>query len=344
MNIVVLSGGLSMERDVSLTSGAKITAALRSAGHNVVLIDVFFGYTGAYERPEDIFAAPCCDPVADISNEAPDLEAVKRSRKQKNDSRIGDNVIEVCRAADIVFMALHGEDGENGKLQALFDIMGIRYTGCGYLGSALAMNKAVAKCLFIQNGILTPKSVTLTRGTAPYKNVGFPCVVKPCSGGSSVGTSVVNNEIDYAAALEFAFKYDESVVVEQFIKGRECDVGVIAGKALPVIEICPKSGFYDYKNKYQSGLTDEYCPADLSEEITAKLQKAAVDVFKALKLNVYARMDFIVSESGDVYCLEANTLPGMTPMSLLPQEAAVLGISYTELCELIISESVKKYE
>lgn len=344
MNIIVLSGGLSMERDVSLSSGAQITSALRKNGHRAVLIDLFFGYTGAYNKPEDIFYKPYKDPEINISSNAPDLEAVRNSRIQDNDSRIGDNVIEICRAADIVFMALHGEDGENGKLQALFDIMGVRYTGSGYLGSALAMNKAVSKCLFIHNDILTPQSVTLNRDDSSYKSVGFPCVVKPCSGGSSVGTSIVTLPENYYAAVETAFKYDNNIVVEQFIKGRECDVGVIADRALPVVEICPKNGFYDYKNKYQSGLTDEYCPADLSPEITEELQKSAINVCKALHIDVYARMDFIVSESGKVYCLEANTLPGMTPTSLLPQEAAAAGISYSELCELIISESMKKYK
>ena len=338
MNIVVLCGGLSVERDVSLSSAMQIAQALRNNGHRAVIIDSFFGYTGKYGDPADIFSMPYIDPEIGIGQKAPDIDAVKRSRVQDNDSRIGDNVIEICRAADIVFMALHGEDGEDGKLQAMFDIMDIRYTGCGYFGSALAMNKAVAKCLFRQNGILTPESLTLSRGASSYGSVGFPCVVKPCS-----GTSVVYDESEYDAALQLAFKYDSSVVIEQFIKGRECDVGVIAGKALPVIEICPKSGFYNYENKYQSGLTDEYCPADLDDDITAKIQKAAEDVFNTLGLDVYARMDFIVSENGDVYCLEANTLPGMTPLSLLPQEAAAVGISYSDLCELIISESMKKY-
>lgn len=343
MNIIVLCGGISPERDVSLTSGSVVASALRRLGHKAVLMDVFFGYTGSYDDPAEIFDKPYDDSVSKVGLEYPDLEAVKRSRKQDNDSRIGDNVIEICRCADIVFMALHGEDGENGKLQAMFDIMGIKYTGCGYLGSAMAMNKAVAKNQLQQNGILTPKGFNVNVNDAEYPCPGLPCVVKPCSGGSSVGTSIAYTEEEYKAALEVGFKYEDNVIAEQYIKGRECDVGVIAGKALPVIEICPKTGFYDYKNKYQSGMTDEYCPADLPDDITAKLQKAAVDVFNALLLDVYARMDFIVDEKGDVYCLEANTLPGMTPLSLLPQEAAAIGISYDELCQMIVDESLKKY-
>jgi D-alanine-D-alanine ligase len=343
MNIIVLCGGISPERDVSLTSGSVVASALRRRGHRAVLMDLFFGYREKYDDPAEIFERPYDDSISKVGEDAPDIDAVKRSRVQDNDSRIGDNVIEVCRAADIVFMALHGEDGENGKIQALFDIMGIKYTGCGYLGSAMAMNKGVAKKMFRENGILTPEGYVLKRTDEVFPTPGYPCVVKPCSGGSSVGTSIAHNDDEYMAALKLAFKYDTEVVSELYIKGRECDVGVIAGKALPVIEICPKTGFYDYKNKYQSGLTDEYCPADLPDDVTLKLQRAAEAVFGALHLDVYARMDFMVDQKGDVYCLEANTLPGMTPMSLLPQEAAAVGISYEELCELIVRESLKKY-
>lgn len=343
MNIIVLCGGISPERDVSLTSGSVVASALRRSGHRAVLMDVFFGYTGDYNDPAEIFDRPYDDSISQVGENAPDIEAVKRSRTQDNDSRIGDNVIEICRSADIVFMALHGEDGENGKLQALFDVMGIKYTGCGYLGSAMAMNKGVAKKLFQQNGILTPNGFAVNKYDSEYNCPGLPCVVKPCSGGSSVGTSIAYTEEEYKTALELAFKYEDNVIAEQYIKGRECDVGVIAGKALPVIEICPKNGFYDYKNKYQSGLTDEYCPADLPQDVTEKLQRAAEAVFDALLLQVYARMDFMVDEKGDVFCLEANTLPGMTPLSLLPQEAAVVGISYEQLCEIIVEESLKKY-
>jgi len=344
MNIIVLCGGLSAERDVSITSGRLAAGALRELGHRVVLMDLFFGYTYPYDRPEDIFYDNMPDAVGSIGEQAPDLESVRKLRPQNSDSRIGSNVVELCRCADIVFLALHGADGEDGKVQAMFDLEGIKYTGTGPLGSALAMNKGVAKQLFRENGIPTPEGITVNVHDEAYKNVGFPCVVKPRSGGSSVGTSVVFEEKDYLPALELAFRSEDNVIVERYIKGRECDVGVLFGKALPVIEICPKSGFYDYKNKYQAGGADEFCPADLPDEITEKLQKTAEAVFSALMLEVYARMDFIVAENGDVYCLEANTLPGMTPMSLLPQEAAAVGISYTQLCDKIIEGSLRKYE
>jgi D-alanine-D-alanine ligase len=270
MNIIVLCGGLSSERDVSLTSGSKIAAALRSRGHRAVLVDVFFGYKGKYSSPADIFSAPYDDSAVCVSESIPDIEAVKKSRTQDNNSIIGDNVIEICRAADIVFMALHGAEGENGKIQALFDLMDIKYTGCGYLGSAIAMNKPAAKSLMAQNGILPPRGITLSRGKQVPPPPHLPCVVKPCSGGSSVGTSIAQNEEEYLSAVELSFRYDDCGLAEEYIKGRECDVGVIGGAALPVIEICPKSGFYDYKNKYQAGMTDEYCPADLPDETTRR--------------------------------------------------------------------------
>lgn len=344
MNIVVLCGGLSAERDVSITSGTMVAAALRRRGHKAVLVDLFFGYPNTYADPAEIFDTIYDDGIAAVSETAPDLAAVKASRRQENNSRMGDNVLEVCRAADIVFLALHGEDGEDGKIQATFDLAGIRYTGSGHLGSAMAMNKAVAKQLFTQNGIRTPKGICVNKHDPEYKNVGFPCVVKPGSRGSSVGVSVVTTLEEYRAALDLAFKYDDDVIVEQYIKGRECDVGVLAGKALPVIEICPKTGFYDYKNKYQKGLTDEFCPADLPADITEKLQRAAERVYQVLMFAVYGRMDFIVDGVGDVWCLEGNTLPGLTPVSLFPQEAAAAGLSYEDMVEAIIAHSIKKYE
>lgn len=344
MNIIVLCGGLSAERDVSITSGTMVAAALRRRGHRAVLVDLFFGYPHTYGSPEDVFDRLADEGIAGVGESAPDLEAVKKSRGDGGGSRIGKNVLEVCAAADIVFLALHGEDGEDGKIQATFDLCGIKYTGSGSLGSAVAMNKTVAKELFLQNGINTPRGISLNKHEGTSASVGFPCVVKPSSRGSSVGVSIVTAPEDYEAALRLAFSYEDDIIVEQYIKGRECDVGVLGGKALPVIEICPKTGFYDYKNKYQSGLTDEFCPADLPPALTEKLQRAAEQVYKALRFDVYARMDFIADEAGEIWCLEGNSLPGLTPVSLLPQEAAAVGMSYEDLCEAIIDLSLQKYE
>ena len=345
MKIVVLCGGLSNERDVSLSSGHGVANALRDRGHDVVLMDLFFGCTEAYNDPKELFARKRENTVYRVEQTAPDLEAVKAQRKQDNDSLIGDNVLEICREADITFLALHGEEGENGKLQAVLDIAGIRYTGSGYFGSALAMNKGVSKAIFRQAGIPTAPSITLKKGAAPYDNVGFPCVVKPCSGGSSVGTAIVYDLDAYEAAVSDAFRYEDEVIVEKYISGRELTVGVMNGKAMPVIEIIPKAGFYDYKNKYQAGLTEEICPAPIDPEDTARVQALAEQVYKALHLEAYGRVDFIMETGAEktIYCLEANTLPGMTPTSLIPQMGRELGMDYGELCEKIIEVSMEKY-
>ena len=343
MNIVVLCGGLSNERDVSLSTGTGAANALRALGHNAVLIDLYLGYTEPFSDPAEVFARSAELGGRSIGESSPDLDAVRAMRPDA-DCLIGPNVLTLCRAADVVFLALHGEEGENGKLQATLDVHGIRYTGSGYLGSAIAMNKGMTKVLLRDAGIPTPEGITVTRGETPYVNVGFPCVVKPCSGGSSVGTSIVQSEAEYAAALDFAFRYENQVIVETYVKGRELTVGVMDGKAMPVIEIIPKTGFYDYKNKYQAGATDEICPAEIGPEATERVQRLAEDVFRALKIDAYCRVDFLWDTAADViYCLEANTLPGMTPTSLIPQMAAEQGMSYGALCEKIIEVSMKKY-
>lgn len=341
MKIVVLAGGISTERDVSLSSGRGVYNALKERGHQVILLDVFLGYEG---DPENIFELDrdWVKDVAPVSEVAPDIEKVKALRKKPSNILFGDHVIEICQMADIVFMALHGDCGENGKVQAVFDLFGIKYTGTDSFSSALAMDKSITKQLFLQNGVPTPKSHLLTGKDDPYKPE-FPCVVKVSGGGSSVGVYIVQNEKEYADAVQEAFRYDTKVLVEQYIKGREFTDCVIEGKAYPVVEIAPVSGFYDYKNKYQAGSTVDTCPAKISDELTKKIQDTALKAYQVLGIKTYARMDVLTNENGDVYCLEANTLPGMTPTSLIPQEAAALGISYGELCEMIIEISLNKY-
>ncbi|MBE7017411.1 MAG: D-alanine--D-alanine ligase [Ruminococcaceae bacterium] len=341
MNIVVLCGGLSNERDVSISSGTGVARALREKGHNAVLIDLYLGYTEPFEDPSEVFARGGSIADFSVAEAAPDLDAV---RAMGGGCAIGPNVLKICEKADITFLALHGEEGENGKLQATLDLHGIKYTGSGYLGSALAMNKSLTKTVLASKGIPVPSGITLEKGAENYENVGFPCVVKPCSGGSSVGTSVVYEEKDYLPALMLAFKYEKAVLVERYIKGRELTVGVMNGKAMPAIEIIPKSGFYDYKNKYQAGATEEICPAPIGEEATKKVQRLAEKVHEALMVDAYCRVDFLWNNAdGEMYCLEANTLPGMTPTSLIPQMAREEGMDYGSLCEKIIEVSLEKY-
>ncbi len=349
MKIVVLAGGLSTERDVSLSSGAGICKTLREKGHDAFLMDVYLGFPYDADKLEEVFTLPGAglEIAEGIKTTEPDLAAIKASREDQSDCFVGPNVIEICRMADIVFMALHGDVGENGKLQATFDILGIKYTGPNYLGSALAMDKGITKQIFKMSGVPTPMGTSLKKEKkdTPLVDLGLklPVVIKPCSGGSSIGVYIVNTEEEYQEAIEKSFSYEDEVVIEPYIKGREFACGIIDGKALPVIEIIPKTGFFDYANKYQAGATEEICPAQIPDEVAERMQRATELAFKSLKLDVYSRADFLWDANDDIYCLEVNTLPGMTSASLLPQEARAAGIEYGDLCELIIQKSLERY-
>lgn len=362
MKVVVLAGGISTERDVSLSSGNMIYDALKRNGHQVVLLDVYLGYEG---EPEGIFekGMNLIAQIDAVKEEDPDLEAVKALRREEWKGFFGPGVLDICQRADCVFLALHGANGEDGRIQACFDLMGIPYTGADFTGSCLAMDKGITKDLFRVYGIPTPAGSRLKRkagadpgagepqtgdtqtrepqiGTEmPEAAVPYPRIVKASCGGSSIGVYVAADAGEYETAKAEAFRYGEEIIVEQYIKGREFSVGVMDGKALPVIEMAPKEGFYNYKNKYQAGTTIETCPAEISKEKTQEIQDIAERVFRALRLKSYARMDFVMSGSGEVFCLEANTLPGMTATSLLPQEAAAAGMDFGQLCERILKQS-----
>lgn len=347
MNIVVLAGGNSTERDVSLVSGKCVYEALKSKGHKVVLLDVYLGaedidVENVFEDTRDWAAG-----IEKISSLNPDLSEIKALKGGEKDF-FGKNVREVCMKADVAFLALHGANGEDGKIQASLDLMGVKYTGTDYLSSAICMDKSITKDFFIMNNVRTPKAVSINKKdeeNAAFDEIGFPMVIKAPNGGSSVGVFIVENENEASEAVDRCFKLDNHVLIEQYIKGREFTCGVIDGRALPIVEIEPVEGFYDYKNKYQAGSTVETCPAKLEEEYTKEIQKAAEKAFKALHLKVYARIDFILDEkTKKVYCLEANTIPGMTPISLIPQEAAVEGMDFASLCEKIIEISMARFE
>lgn len=345
MKIVVLSGGLSPERDVSLSSGSLIANALMDSGHKVVLADVYKGVQIPEDGMESLFKGNESGQRYEyrIPEKVPDLEELVRSNFGRKEL-IGENILPLCQAADVVFIALHGSMGENGQLQAVLDCSGITYTGTGYTGCLLAMDKDITKRLLCQEGVptapwITDDVIALTpqriQGT-----LGFPCVVKPLCNGSSIGVSFALSEKELAPALALATEKlasfgSKKVLIEKMVKGREFSVGILDGTALPVIEIIPKEGFYDYKNKYQQGLTKECCPAELPEVLTKQVQSLALKTHNILHLGAYSRIDFILGEDGEFVCLEANTLPGMTPVSLLPQEAKAAGISYEELCEKI---------
>lgn len=343
MKIVVLGGGLSVERDVSLTSSAGICAALRSRGHQAVVVDLFLGVPEWIEDMDAFFTAKTL-PEAGVEAEAPTLEEIRAMRADKSASRIGPQVIRICQAADIVFLGLHGADGEDGKIQSALELLGVKYTGSDARGSMLAMDKALAKLLFRQNGVRTPYGVLLEKGQQLPADIPYPCVVKPCCGGSSVGASLVETAAALPGALAAVFACDERALIEEYIKGREFCVALLDNAALPVIELDYDSPIFDYYVKYQAGACREICPAPIDDALARALQETALQAYRALGLAVYSRVDFLVTEAREIYALEVNTLPGMTPNSIIPREAAAAGIDYPTLCERIVMLSLQRFD
>lgn len=336
MNITVLCGGISSEREISLRSSVKISQALKSYGHNVVMIDVFFG---SEELPD--FSSS--QDYAAVAEELRNKESLITDELIKATGLTGKNVLEICRMSDIVFIGLHGKNGEDGKIQAILDSEGIKYTGSGPKGSAIAMSKEKTKEM-VADKIRMPEGTVIHKNEKPYQRLNVPCVLKPSNGGSSVGVFIVRKDEDYDEALSKCFEYDDTVIAETFIDGKELTQGVINGIALPPVEIIPDPGkWYDYSNKY-NGLTVEVCPAQLDRMILHEMSRTSRLFGKILGLDVYYRVDYLLDSSGKLYALEANTLPGMTDTSLLPQEAESAGISYTELCEIILEISLNKYK
>lgn len=327
MKIAVLLGGASAEREVSLASGLAVVKALREKGHEVATIDTARGFVPPEEEgallPDGVHAAPPAD-LTDVLQPA----AIAG--------------IPEVRSADVAFMALHGGIGEDGKLQTLLELSGIRYTGSGPLGSAMAMDKDVSKRLFRDAEIPTAPWRIARAPDFSYDRdavdelIGFPAIVKPSRQGSSVGLAVVNTMEEADEAVRVASQYDSEVMIERFVRGRELTVSVLGDEALPPVEIRPKKGLYDYHAKYTAGMTEYICPAPIDPEITAHAQMFALRAFRVLKLSQYARIDFILAQD-QLFCLEANTLPGMTATSLFPKAAAAAGLSFADVCERIVS-------
>jgi D-alanine-D-alanine ligase len=324
LRIAVLMGGTSSERDVSLASGIRITEALRSRGHDVVAVDTVSGMLSPAEEQKLLAGGV-------VKTIPPDTKSLIRMNAAMQ------GTLRALPQADVLFLALHGGQGEDGTLQALLDLTGVPYTGSGHLASALAMDKDLSKHLFRAAGVPTadwlmaPVTVEQVEAT-----LGFPVIVKPSKQGSTVGLSVVKSADELQPAIEAAFEHDDEVMVEQFIAGRELTVGVLGGQTLPVGEIIAKHEIYDYECKYTPGMAVEEFPANLSDGETATVQRHAALAFDALKLRGYARIDFRMAADGTFYCLEANTLPGMTQTSLIPQAAAAAGITFPELCDRIV--------
>lgn len=326
MKVTVLMGGDSPERDVSLASGMGIVRALRGRGHGVLPLDPALPLDRQAE-PEDVHIderpPECLTPLP------PD--------------KIFDWLYSpLLQGADVVFVGLHGGSGENGTVQALLDEAGVAYTGTGVLGSALAMNKDRSKAIFSFEGVQTAEHLVLHRDDPPGdlsrlvgEVLGFPVVVKPNDQGSSVGFSFVEDPTGFKDAIEKAAAYRSDVIVERFVAGREITVSILGGRALPVVEIIPEGGFYDYKRKYTKGASRYVVPAELDNDAVCRFQEQAVLAYDALCCRDYARVDFRMSEEGEPYCLEVNTLPGMTELSLVPMAAKASGVSFDELVERI---------
>jgi len=330
LEIAVLMGGTSAERDVSLASGIRITKALRERGHRVTAVDTVNGVLSPADEQRLLSAGG-------VKTAPPDTKALQRMNAAMQAT------LKSLPGADVLFLALHGGQGEDGTLQALLDLTGVPYTGSGHLASALAMDKDLAKHLFREAGVPTadwlmaPASVEQVRDT-----LGFPVVVKPSKQGSTVGLSIVKTPDQLAPAIATAFEHDDEVMIERFIPGRELTVGILGDMVLPVGEIISKNEIYDYEAKYTPGMAVEEFPAKLTVEEAAAVQQLAKKAFDALKLAGCARIDFRMSSDGTFYCLEANTLPGMTQTSLIPQAAAAAGITFPELCERIAELAIHR--
>ena len=344
MKIVVLCGGLSMERNVSITSGTLICKSLRALGHRAVLVDMFFGLEDVDTPIERIFDELPEIQEAQVGSQAPDLEQVKASRRWVSPSKIGKGVLELCQMADVVFLGLHGACGEDGRIQATLDLLGVPYTGSGYLGSGMAMDKSVTKRMMDSLGIRTAPwhDIHYTESDIPRlaEELPVPCAVKIVNGGSSLGVELPDTKEQLEKALRDLLRYGDHVVVEQKIKGREIQIAVLGDGYLPAVEIIPRGEYFDYVSKYQKDGAVELCPAPITDAEWRQVGEMALKLHRGLGLSVYSRSDFLLDENGQAWCLEINTLPGMTPTSLVPQEAAQVGLDYGDLCERIVELSL----
>lgn len=326
MRITVLTGGTSTERDVALASAVQVVAALRSRGHEVAVVDTARGYVAEADEPAMIHGTVGVEPPS-----LAQLQALERGLLLR-----GLAELPVVREAEVLFLALHGGSGEDGRLQGLLEIAGVRYTGAGPLASAMAMDKDIAKRLFRDAGVPTaPWLMAPVTAREVTDRLGWPVVVKPSRQGSTVGLTVVREPAGLEAAIAEAARYDREVMVEAFVPGRELTVGVLEGEALAVGEIIPRHEIFDYECKYTPGMSQEIFPADLPAPAADECRRLGLAAHRALKIEGYSRVDFRLTPAGEFFCLEVNTLPGMTAMSLLPQSAAAAGIPFPELCERI---------
>lgn len=328
LNIVLLCGGASPERPVSKLSSKSIYEFLELLGHSVTIIDPALGKK-QFTDPNDYF-------IEDL-----DFDISHKNYIDALSLPVFDNT-------DLVFIGLHGKWGEDGTLQSILELKGLKYTGSGILASALAMDKGKSKAIFHQYGISVHPGFVIQKNRFEFeeilkrvkKDLSFPAVVKPNDQGSTFGLTICQNESLFPEALEFAFTFSDYVIIEKFVPGRELTVGVLDNKALPVLEIIPKHELYDYECKYTKGMSEYVVPAQIPSDLFSLLQNQALLAYNSLGCKDYARVDFKLTPSGEVFCFEVNTLPGMTSTSLLPKMAAAIDISFENLIELIINKSL----
>jgi D-alanine-D-alanine ligase len=331
LRVTVLTGGSSAERDVALASAVQVVGALRKRGHQVAVVDTALG--PILEKDESSQLSPR------VGKDLPDLADLAEREQKFLLTRFHE--LSAVREADVLFLALHGGRGEDGTLQTILEVIGVPYTGSGPLPSGLAMDKDVSKRLFRASGIKTADWLMTPASAQEVEDViGWPAVVKPSKQGSTVGLTIVKRSADYTAAVELAGQYDDEIMIEAFIPGRELTVGVLDGVSLPTGEIIPRHEIFDYECKYTPGMSEEIFPADLPGEVARECGRLALEAHQVLKLGGYSRVDFRMTPEGALYCLEANTLPGMTATSLLPQGARAAGIAFEELCDRICRSAI----
>ncbi len=331
MKIAVLFGGNSSERDVSIASASKVIGALRESGHEVVAVDAARGTVSREDEREVL--RETVDPLPPDEIVAPEKELAAIIA--------GPEMADV----DLVFLALHGGSGENGTVQRILEAAGLAFTGTDSDGSALAMDKNAAKLRFLEAGVPTAEWLMAPATSEQVEErLGFPVIVKANSEGSSVGLTLVSDASELQSAIDYAARFDQHVMIERFIPGREITVGILDGVALAVGEIISLTGkVFDYTAKYQAEFANEIFPADLAASEAARAKELALTAHRALGLQSYSRVDFRMDHDGTLWCLEANTLPGLTPTSLLPQSASALGIHYPDLCERICLGALAKH-
>lgn len=328
ITVALLLGGTSPEREVSLSSGKSILKALYDLGYKVKVFDPAYGIN----QPKDQIKFFDSKPYTQISN---------RNYVELINSTLFDDV-------DIAFIALHGKWGEDGTIQSLLELRGIKYTGSNILSSALAMDKCMTKIMFQHYDVSTPKWFIVPNGIVDYQLVkekikkffGYPCIIKPNDQGSTVGLTVCRGEVEVEKAVQLAHEFSSIALIEEYIPGKELTVGILGQQVLPVLEIKPKKGFYDYESKYTQGMSEYEVPANIPPKIADHLQRQALLAYNSVGCSNYARVDFRLSNDSRSYCLEVNTLPGMTSTSLVPKMARAVNISFEDLIDRIIKYSL----